>query len=99
MRKLYVPRNEGDAALILSLLNAAGIPTFYQDNKGVYNTDASSIWVLKDSDVDKASKIVEEYGHVKDVATPNDGQWTCWKCSEYHAQTFTTCWKCGSPRP
>ena len=55
------------------------------------------LWVLNDSDYDRAAAIIAEWRSSPDTveATP----WVCPSCGETIEGQFGACWKCGSGAP
>mgnify|MGYP000137802073 FL=1 len=53
------------------------------------------VWVIRESDYQRADQLIEEAIHGDPKAT----SWFCQNCSETNAPAFELCWKCGEERP
>jgi hypothetical protein len=47
------------------------------------------VWVVDDSDFDRAIEIVKSSQHINNAA-----DWICQNCSETNAPSFELCWNC-----
>ena len=99
MKLVYSSYDMGEAAFLISLLEAEGIENKLWDNQGKGNTIAFQLWVLKDSDLERASEIIKEYDQTQATPSSGHGGWKCPGCGEDHQASFSECWKCGQPRP
>ncbi|MEW6682453.1 MAG: DUF2007 domain-containing protein [Nitrospirota bacterium] len=95
---VYRTYDQGDAALVMSLLDAESIPNTLVSNQGAGNYLPPTVCVLRDSDLPRAKAIVEEYEHTKDASSGSGSKWKCVRCGETIGSTFTECWRCGADR-
>ncbi len=56
---------------------------------------APELWLLDERDLDKARRIVADFGRAA-VAQP---PWQCPDCGEALEGQFSACWHCGATRP
>ena len=100
MRRVYIADSLVDGQLVLNLLEESGVPAelFHQNGTGglgelpvVY----PEVWVVRDLDQQKASRIIGEFssrplGHHPRV---------CLQCGEQNPDSFEICWQCHRPLP
>ena len=106
MKKLYDARDPADAHLLNGLLDAAGIEAVIRGEYlwGVRGdvpmtpAECPSVWVLDDSDYERAMELVSEFRPADRDRTFNDEAWVCPRCRETNGEQFTECWNCGAPR-
>ena len=56
---------------------------------------APQLWVLDERDLDRASRVVADFGRGAVAAPP----WQCPNCGEPLEGQFSACWHCGALRP
>ena len=105
--RVFVAQTPMEAHLIRGLLQADGI---FAEVRGEYlfTTKKSigvipgllpEVWVLKESQREKAMDLVARYSKGEVMCEPGATSWSCPKCAEQHEPQFTECWKCGTGRP
>lgn len=105
LKKIYVARDHGDAHVLRSLLQAAGIEVVIrgddvfplQGGSLLHMETRPSVWVLDDGRYGEALAIVAEYED-HDSAPPADATWRCERCGEISEGQFDVCWSCGRNR-
>jgi hypothetical protein len=93
MRNVYVASSLADATLVKNLLSENDIECQTVEKlRGNIGAPYTEVWVLDDSDGDRAIRLIRE------VQSENDPgeSWTCTACSESNPSSFSICWKCGS---
>jgi hypothetical protein len=106
MQRIYGARDSTEAEFVRGLLEAEEIQAIVQGSaleaaRGDIPFSANSlpsVWV-NEPDVERASKIVEEFRRGGPAATQSQIAWICPKCGEKLEGQFTTCWKCGTEKP
>ena len=56
---------------------------------------APQLWLLEDGDLERAGRILLDFGHEAAAARP----WACPDCGEALEGQFSACWHCGRSRP
>ncbi len=95
MKMIFAALDEGEAALLLSLLEADDIPAQVWTPRSEVGQANPQIWLHNESDVERGAEIIREY--VRGLGKPPaDGElWQCGGCGEKHEASFSECWKCG----
>ena len=57
-----------------------------------------SVWVVEDSDYEKAEEIIRQYKLTENGGMSNGEEWKCSRCREMNEGIFTECWQCGAIR-
>lgn len=99
MKRVYTSRGM-HAQLLCDLLQSEGIPAQFGWDRGEgivnYGKDVASVWILEDSDLERALRFVDEFSQPslgeKQAATRQ-----CPACGETLEEQFDTCWKCSAP--
>jgi hypothetical protein len=99
MKKVFVAQHPTEAHLVKGLLESHGIAAEVQGEslfgaRGEAPITADtlpSLWVLDDSQVEKAIQILR----VREEGEP----WQCAGCGEAIERQFGNCWRCGAERP
>lgn len=107
MKKIYLAENPADAHLLKALLEGEGIRAdvvgeFLYSCRGevpIAPDSMPSVWVIDDSDFEKAEEIIRGYRLTENGARNNGEEWKCAGCGETNEGLFTECWKCGKSRP
>lgn len=107
MKKVYAARNPADAHLLRALLEGEGIPAdvigeFLYSCRGevpISPDSLPSVWVVDDSDCEKAQEIIRQYRLAEDAPGDDGEEWKCSGCGETNEGLFTECWQCGKSRP
>jgi len=107
MKKVYVAKNPADAHLLKALLEGEGIPSdvigeFLYSCRGevpIAPDSLPTVWVVDDSDHEKAVEIIRQYRLAENGAKDNGAEWKCSGCGETNEGLFTECWQCGRSRP
>lgn len=97
MKCVYTAESLIDAQLVIDQLTLAGIPCqlFNQNALGGLGdlpVTYPEVWVKRDLDSDKASRIVEEFEY---SPLPPTNQ-KCARCNERNPATFEICWRCNA---
>ena len=106
MKKVYIAKNPADAHLLKGFLEGENIEAevrgeFLYGVRGevpITPDTCPSVWVMDDSDYDKAMELVST---LREGESPNpieDEVWRC-SCGEENESQFTECWSCGKARP
>jgi predicted RNA-binding Zn-ribbon protein involved in translation (DUF1610 family) len=104
-KRVYEARDPAEAELVKGLLEAEGIvgtvqqgalETIFGEMAGNSET-LPSVWV-RESDVDTARKIIEEFNRVGLPVGSTGSNWTCPGCGETLEAQFSSCWKCNTAR-
>jgi len=106
MQRIYGARDSTEAEFVRGLLEAEEIPAVVQGSAlegargDIPFTAASlpSVWV-NETDVERATQIVDEFRRGGPAATLPQVPWTCPNCGEMLEGQFTSCWKCGTEKP
>lgn len=99
MERVYQAANLLDAQLVQDALRDSGIDAtingaYLSGAIGELPADATpSVWVLEDSDVDRARTVISEL-----LNTDAAGEWRCADCGEHSSGNFQFCWNCGAAR-
>jgi hypothetical protein len=104
-KRVYEARDPAEAELVNGLLEAEGIAGTVQQGalEAIFGEMAGnsetlpSVWV-RESDVDNARRIIEQF---KRAGLPVDSarsNWTCPGCGEKLEAQFSSCWKCNTER-
>lgn len=87
-----------------SVLESNDIPTFMKNQFGTSGAGelpfvevVPQLWVLNESDVERARKLIEELSHPENQELPQS--WKCPGCGTAQEAAFTHCWKCSTARP
>ncbi|MBK8958001.1 MAG: DUF2007 domain-containing protein [Proteobacteria bacterium] len=102
VQRVYTSSDPVSAGLVLSVLEAAGIPCLLRNQ---YLTGAlgelpvnecwPQVWVLDEDDAPRARRLIAD-------ALPQDGAsgeaWLCPDCGERLEPQFSQCWQCGALR-
>ena len=107
MKKVYVAKNPADAHLLKALLGGEGIQAevigeFLYSCRGevpISPDSLPSVWVVDDSECEKAEEIIKLYRLAENGAKDNGVEWKCTGCGETNEGLFTECWQCGKSRP
>lgn len=107
MKKVYTAKNPADAHLLKALLEGEGIQAdvigeFLYNCRGevpITRDTLPSVWVVDDSDCEKAEEIIRQYGLTENGARHDGEDWKCPGCGETNEGPFTDCWQCGRSRP
>ncbi len=107
MKKVYVARNPADAHLLRALLEGEGIRAdvigeFLYSCLGELPISPDcrpSVWVVDDSDCEKAEEIIGRYKLAEDAPRDDREEWKCSGCGETNEDLFMECWQCGRSRP
>ena len=105
MKRVYIARDPTDAHLLKGLLQGEKIEAEVHGehsyeiggNNPNYNT-CPSVWVMNDSDYDRAMELVSIYQRDEQSIPEESGIWRC-RCGEENENQFTECWSCGKTRP
>jgi len=107
LKKVYVASGTGDAYVLRSLLESAGIESVIRGDDFVPLQGGSllrmetraSVWVLQDETYSRALEVVEDYARrtAQDSPTVHE-TWICPGCGEAVECQFTECWNCGTER-
>lgn len=84
--------------MLSSILDAEGIVHLLHSTEGKGHIEPPSIWIVKNSDYERARELVADYERAKHHPHPEGGGWRCSKCGESLSAAFTECWKCRSRR-
>jgi hypothetical protein len=106
MQRIYGARDSTEAEFVKGLLEAEEITAIVQGSAldgargDIPYTAASlpSVWV-DESDVERATQIVDEFRRGGPAAAQSQAPWKCPKCGEMLEGQFTTCWNCGTEKP
>jgi len=93
MIKVYTSLHEQDAILMETYLQSFGIDCEIRNEflQGLPVTDAPpEVWIVNDSDLEKASELVAEYWDEQE----EKASWDCPECGETVEGQFGTCWNC-----
>ncbi len=103
MKRVFATADTVQAGWLESLLGAAGIACLVRNRylggaigELPLNECWPEIWVLEDTDMALAERIVSE------AIAPQVGPQTAWRCVHCHEALepqFELCWQCGSLRP
>jgi hypothetical protein len=101
MRRVLTARHVFEAHHWRNVLAAAGIGAhvrnaYISGALGELPADncAPEVWVNQESDVPRATLLLEE-----SLAAARDAPWNCSSCSEAIEGQFFACWNCGAQRP
>jgi len=106
LKKVYIAENLADAHLLKGLLEAENIDSevrgeFLYGVRGeipLTPDTCPSVWVLEDSDYERAVELVAVFRRGDAPERPGGGVWRC-GCGEENEDPFTECWSCGRSRP
>jgi hypothetical protein len=106
MQRIYGARDSTEAEFVKGLLDAEEITAIVQGSaldgaRGDIPYTAASlpaVWV-DESDVERATQIVDEFRRGGPAAAQKSAPWKCPKCGEMLEGQFTTCWNCGTEKP
>jgi len=106
MKRIYGARDSTEAVFIKGLLESEEISAVVLGSAldaargDIPFTAASlpSVWV-NESDVERATQIVDEFHRGGPAATQRQVPWKCPRCGETLEGQFTTCWNCGTEKP
>ena len=105
MKKVYAASNPVDAHLVKGFLEGESISAEVQGEfvfgvRGevpITPDTAPSVWILDDSDYDKAMALVATFSKPAQTGAHTGGEWRC-ACGEANESQFTECWNCGNAR-
>ena len=105
MKQVYVAREPARAHFLKGLLEAEGIPALVQGEDlfplrfrvPMFHA-YPSVWVVRDSDYERARQCVREFDRGEPPKTQEGGAWRCPGCGEALEPQFTECWKCRTSR-
>jgi hypothetical protein len=102
MQPLYYSLNLLEVHHLKNLLESEGIRCHIKNEllsrlagEIPFTECAPQLWLLDERDLDRASRIVADFGRSA-VAKP---PWQCPDCGETLEGQFSACWHCGAPRP
>jgi hypothetical protein len=106
LKKVYVAKNPADAHLLKGLFEGENIEAevrgeFLYGVRGevpITPDTCPSVWVMDDSDYDKAMELVTTFRDGEPSSPREGGVWRC-GCGEENENQFTECWSCGNARP
>ena len=106
MRRVYVARHPTEAHFLKGLLASQGIETEIRGEalfsaRGelpVTSDTCPSVWVLDDSQLDRALLLIAEYERRERPPDTLGVPWRCSSCGEELEPQFTECWRCGTAR-
>jgi len=94
MRNVFVASSLADASLVRNLLNENGIESQTVEKvRGNIGTPYSEVWVLNDSDGDRAVALIKQLN-----ANSEGSPWQCADCGEENPPAFGFCWNCAAVR-
>ena len=86
-----------------SVLESNDIATFMKNQVGTSGAGElpfveviPQLWVLNDTDIDRAKALIKELDDPKSGAQPT--KWQCPECGTPQEPAFTHCWKCSTAR-
>lgn len=102
MRKLFDNPDSTKTGYYQSILEEAGIPTFFRDTGAQLGLSEialpAELWVVNDEDYERAIDVLEPY--VQPESDPAKlTNWYCPSCGVEVEGNFGECWKCGGMRP
>ena len=105
MKKVYAAINPVDAHLVKGVLEGERISAevrgeFVFGMRGeipITPDTCPSVWILDDSDYDKAMALVATFSEPAQVGSCTGEVWRC-ACGEDNERQFTECWNCGTAR-
>lgn len=96
MKKVYTHENQFIVNNIKNLIEAENISTFLKNEftQGAIGEIPAldtwpEIWILEDSDFDKANAIV-----IQSQEGGRRSEWVCNSCAEHNDSSFEVCWQC-----
>jgi hypothetical protein len=99
MKRLVVSQSLVEVESLKEFLGADGILCTIRNQQGSslagevpFVEVFPELWVVNDTDFDRAKELLEEQGSGDEVERP---MWACAGCGERHVGLFTACWKCG----
>lgn len=103
MKQVYIARYSGEADLLKGILENEGIEAQIQGEwlfsvRGevpMTSDTQPSVWVVRDSDFDRAREIVTVFCEKRDEEVEGE-DWQCTECGEQVEPQFTSCWNCGA---
>ena len=107
MKQVFIAKDPTEAHLVMGLLEAQGIQAVVR-GKGLFwlrgmlpmtEETCPSVWVLEDSEVEKARAVVMQFEKGKAAEEAHRAPWRCPGCGETIKSQFTQCWQCGKVRP
>ena len=106
MRKVYVARHPTEAHFLKGLLASQGIEAEIRGEalfgaRGelpVTSDTCPSVWVLDDSQLDRALLLIAEYERRERPPDSLGEPWCCSSCGEDLEPQFPECWRCGTAR-
>ncbi|MCH6257572.1 DUF2007 domain-containing protein [Puniceicoccaceae bacterium K14] len=101
MKQVYTHMDFTHVGHFQSVLEGEGIQTTVRNKNasGVmgeipFTEVWPELWVLNDSDEEKAQTIIKEFNSSSKSRT---AAWTCPKCDSEVDEGFSECWNCGNP--
>ncbi len=105
MMKVYVAYDPIDAGMNRDILMNNGIEAIVQGETlfglrgAIPISDTSpTVWIMDDSDFDKAVEILESYSGNRKKTTVEIKTWICKKCGEEIDNSMDSCWNCGNEK-
>ncbi len=104
MKPVHTARHAAEAHLIRGYLQSEGINTivrgeFLTGGIGELPADVCQVWVVADSDTDRAQALLREFLRGDAARAHAHERWRCPGCNENIEGQFTDCWNCGAARP
>ncbi|MBM3133041.1 MAG: DUF2007 domain-containing protein [Chloroflexi bacterium] len=103
MKKVFSSEDGLTVTHLRTILEGEGIACLTKNEDALTSTWAPvvmdvwpEIWVIDDSQYERAKQIVDE---VISAEIPKGPPWKCPRCGEEHEPQFTECWNCGASRP
>lgn len=107
MKRVFVARHPIEAHLVLGILESEGIVAEVRGEAlswalgeiPITMDSLPSVWVLDDSQADRAAALVIRYEQKHEPLQTTGRQWRCPECGEMIDPQFTSCWQCGAEGP
>ena len=103
MRKIYEHIEFERVGHFQSILESVGISTHIKNlgasgaaGEIVFTQVYPELWVVNDSDYDRALEVLEPYYRQETTVGPD---WVCSSCGSEVGGAFGECWKCQAPAP
>lgn len=106
MIKVFEACNHAEAAMVVGLLEAMGIPSRIRGEALFTTVEGAAaipgmspaVWIEDADQLPAARATVERYGRGEAPTLPGEAPWTCPDCAESHEPQFQACWQCGRER-
>lgn len=106
MKRIFVARHPIEAHLVMGILESEGIVSEVRGEAlswalgeiPITMDSLPSVWVLDDSQADRAATLVIRYEQEQAPLQTTGWQWRCLECGEMIEPQFTSCWQCGTER-